>query len=113
MSEATDKLGSNLAQIVTMKEKGKEFTPKWIKDASVIFAAEWAESGIHSHSIIRISHYTRIQLDFEKIAQFIKAELGINEKIYVNALLIPKGPAMTDEGLEAYLKKSFISTAPL
>lgn len=79
---------NNIDQYITLPA-GVLFNEETIKDVDVEYVIEVGgkKHQIHTHIIIRIDHYTNVQLDYNSIKQKIKNDLGL-DNLYVNNKLI-------------------------
>lgn len=46
---------------------------------------------LHTHILIRVKHYTKIQLNLARVRWFFKQALHINTDVYVNVKIVPSG----------------------
>ena len=100
--DAINKLLNSIESYVKLPE-GTPFNDETIKDVSADYVVELGDikKQVHTHIMIKFKHHTRIQLDFLKIKEFFKKEMGL-KNIYLQAKLLR--PSASDNILE-YLEK--------
>jgi hypothetical protein len=118
LQKYTDKLGDviddllgpqNAKNIVKFKDRFKDtgkFNREFIADYYVDHAEERSRNNntVHSHSFIRIGHYALIELDLDKIRDFVSKEMGL-DNVYVKIKSLA-GNKYADNALEYILKDS-------
>lgn len=100
-----DKLFNNhMDDIIEFKLEDAD-PEKDIKNVNTEYAIEVGEKTgtIHSHSLISVSHYTLIQLNYEFIRDFIKTEMNL-DNIYLNNRVVYG--ASSTMNLQEYITKT-------
>jgi len=100
--DVINKFLNSIEHYVKLPE-GTPFSDEIIKDVSIDYTIEVGDikKQIHTHIMIKFKHHTRIQLDFLKIKEFFKKEMGL-KNIYLQAKLLR--PSASDNILD-YLDK--------
>jgi hypothetical protein len=82
---------------------GVQFNDDTIKDVSADYVVEVGsiKKQIHTHIMMKFTHFTRIQLHFQKIKEFFKKELRL-KNVYFQAKLLK--PSASDNIID-YLEK--------
>ena len=83
--------------------EGVQYNDDTIKDVSADYVVEVGsiKKQIHTHIMMKFTHFTRIQLHFQKIKEFFKKELRL-KNIYFQAKLLK--PSASDNIID-YLEK--------
>jgi hypothetical protein len=82
---------------------GVQYNDDTVKDIAADYVVELGDikKQVHSHIMLKIKHHTRIQLNFQKIKEFFKQEMGL-QNLYLQAKLLR--PSASDNIIE-YLNK--------
>ena len=93
---------NNVEQYVRLPE-GVQYNDDTIKDVSADYVVEVGsiKKQIHTHIMMKFTHFTRIQLHFQKIKEFFKKELRL-KNVYFQAKLLK--PSASDNIID-YLEK--------
>lgn len=97
---------SGLREVVRVLEPNVTLTAANVKNVDVEYAGEVGESAkggrVHSHTIIKVTHTTKIQMDPKKISSFVMASIESPhvKNVHVNIKLLP-----TNGYAEDYLHK--------
>jgi len=93
---------NQIEQYVKLPE-GVVYNDDNIKDVSADYVVEVGDikKQIHTHIMIKFKHFTRVQLNFPKIKEFFKKNLGL-KNIYMQAKLLRPSAS---ENIIDYLEK--------
>jgi len=83
--------------------QGVQFNDDTIKDVNADYTIEVGDikKQIHTHIMLKFKHHTRIQLNFQKIKEFYKKEMGL-KNVYLQAKLLRPSAS---ENIIDYLEK--------
>ena len=83
--------------------QGVQYNDDTVKDVNADYVVEVGDikKQIHTHIMLKFKHHTRIQLNFTKIKEFFKKEMGL-QNIYMQAKLLR--PSASDNIVD-YLNK--------
>lgn len=87
--ETLQRMFNNPLSYLTIKNEGETWTKQYVQDSDVQYAIELGGKykKLHAHCIIKIKHYTSIQIDAAKIRRYIEQEMGL-PSIHVNFKLL-------------------------
>ena len=82
---------------------GVQYNDDTVKDIAADYVVELGniKKQVHTHIMLKVKHHTRIQLNFQKIKEFFKNEMGL-KNIYLQAKLLR--PSASDNIVD-YLNK--------
>ena len=82
---------------------GVQYNDDTVKDIAADYVVELGniKKQVHTHIMLKVKHHTRIQLNFQKIKEFFKKEMGL-KNIYLQAKLLR--PSASDNIVD-YLEK--------
>ncbi len=82
---------------------GVQYNDDTVKDIAADYVVELGaiKKQVHTHIMLKCKHHTRIQLNFQKIKEFFKKEMGL-KNIYLQAKLLR--PSASDNIVD-YLNK--------
>jgi hypothetical protein len=93
---------NNIDQYVSLAE-GDKWDDDTIKDVDIDYTIERGtiKNQLHIHILFRFSHFTKIQLNYQKIKEKIKKDLGLNNIYLYNRLVRNNG----SDNILSYLDK--------
>ena len=79
---------NNIDQFINLPETDK-WDDKFIKDFDIDYVLERGQKKgqLHIHILFKIKHFTKIQLNYDKIKEKIKLDLGLSNVYMQNKLL--------------------------
>ena len=82
---------------------GVQYNDDTVKDIAADYVVELGniKKQVHTHIMLKVKHHTRIQLNFQKIKEFFKKEMGL-KNLYLQAKLLR--PSASDNIVD-YLEK--------
>jgi hypothetical protein len=94
---------NNIDQYIDIRNDGDIWDDDTIKDVDVDYIIERGtkKGQIHCHALIKIKHFTRLQLDYKKLKEKVKKDLGL-KNIYLNNRLVRNSGS---ENIVEYLNK--------
>ena len=100
--ESISKLLNNIDQYIKLPE-GDKWDDKTIKDCDIDYTIERGlnKGQLHIHIMFKIKHFTKIQLNYDKIKKQICDDLGLKNIYCFNRLLKPN----QSDNVEDYLNK--------
>ena len=100
--ESISKLLNNIDQFIKLPE-GDKWDDKTIKDCDIDYTIERGlnKGQLHIHIMFKIKHFTKIQLNYDKIKKQICDDLGLKNIYCFNRLLKPN----QSDNVEDYLNK--------
>ena len=100
--ESISKLLNNIDQFIKLPE-GDTWNDKLIKDCDIDYTIERGlnKGQLHIHIMFKIKHFTKIQLNYDKIKKQICDDLGLKNIYCFNRLLKPN----QSDNVEDYLNK--------
>jgi hypothetical protein len=107
LSDACESLLQNIEQYVKFGHEGHAWSTDVIENVSCDFVVERGKKKqqLHCHMLVKISHRSKVSLDYQKIKQTLNQEIGV-ESAYMNAKLVR---ATSDDYLLSYLNKGYNS----
>ena len=86
--ESIKDLLNNIDQYINLPETDK-WDDKFIKDFDIDYVLERGQKKgqLHIHILFKIKHFTKIQLNYDKIKEKIKLDLGLSNVYMQNKLL--------------------------
>jgi hypothetical protein len=92
----------NIDQYIKLPD-GVHYNDDTVKDVSADYVIEVGniKKQVHAHIMLKFKHFTKIQLDYLKIKEFFKEELGLNN-VYMQAKLLK---ASSSDSIIDYLNK--------
>jgi len=93
---------NNIDQYVTLAE-GDKWDDDTIKDVDIDYTIERGtiKNQLHIHILFKFKHFTKIQLNYQKIKEKIKKDLGLNNIYLYNRLVRNNG----SDNILSYLDK--------
>ena len=100
--ESISKLLNNIDQFIKLPE-GDTWNDKLIKDCDIDYTIERGlnKGQLHIHIMFKIKHFTKIQLNYDKIKKQICDDLGLKNIYCFNRLFKPN----QSDNVEDYLNK--------
>ena len=94
---------NHIDQYVEIRNEGDNWDDDTIKDIDIDYVIERGtkKGQIHCHALIKIKHFTRLQLNYKKMKQKIQHDLGL-PNIYLNNRLVRNSGSET---IVEYLNK--------
>lgn len=103
LSDSVEGILNNIHDYVKFQTADHGWSKSFVKVADNDYVIERGgkTKALHCHMLIRIQHYSNIRLDYDKIKQTIKDDLGL-DNVYINAKLVRP---TSEEWLEEYIDK--------
>lgn len=94
---------NDLPTYINVLSEGHSWTPEFIKDVDIDYVIKHGPStgALHCHVLFKLKHNTKVQLNYDRIKEKIKADLGL-ENVYLQNKLVRPSP---DDFLLEYLNK--------
>ena len=94
---------NNIDQYIEIRNDGDVWDDDTIKSIDIDYVIERGtkKGQIHAHALVKIKHFTRLQLDYKKMKEVVKKDLGL-KNIYLNNRLVRNSGS---ESIVEYLNK--------
>ena len=100
--ETINEILNNIDQYVNLPE-GDKWDDETIEDIDIDYVIERGtkRNQLHIHILLKFKHHTKIQLNYQKIKDKIKGDLGLNNVYMLNKLIKNSG----NDNIIEYLNK--------
>jgi hypothetical protein len=95
---------NDLPTYINVLNEGHSWSSEWIKDAQCDYVIEHGPStgALHCHVLFKLKHHTKVQLNYDRIKDKIKGDLGLENVYLQNKLVRPSSDDFLTEYLEKY-----------